>query len=108
MTDQDRCAAGDWIEVEFILLEPADRSRNLPPDTAAQPLRVWVKGFAQTDAALGDEVTVRTTTGRTVTGKLGDINPGYFHTFGRPIPELVHVGSDLRARLAEYRVKEGA
>ena len=106
MTDQGRCAIGDWIEVEFILLEPADRSSNLPPDTAEQPLRVWVKGFAQGEADLGDEVTLQTMTGRMVTGRLSDINPGYFHTFGRPIPELVHVGRDLRARLAEYRAAE--
>ena len=36
-------------------------------------------------------------TGRTVTGRLSAVNPGYFHTFGDPIPELVHVGRDLRA-----------
>ena len=41
-------------------------------------------------------------TGRSVTGKLTDVNPGYFHTFGRPMPELVHVGADLRARLDAY------
>ena len=108
MTDQDRCAAGDWVEVEYVLLEPADRSKNLPPDTAAQPLRVSAKGFAQAAAALGEQATVTTMTGRSVTGKLSDINPGYFHTFGRPIPELVHVGADLRARLAEYRATGGA
>ncbi len=42
-------------------------------------------------------------TGRRVTGKLSAVNPGYFHTFGDPIPELAHVGKDLRARLADYR-----
>ena len=107
MSDRTRCGVDDWVEVETILLEPADRSKNLPPDTAAQPLRMWVKGFAQAEANEGDEVTVRTVTGRTVTGTLSDINPGYFHTFGRPVPELVHVGRDLRERLAAYR-KAGA
>lgn len=102
MTDQ-RCREGDWVEVESVLLEPADRSKNLPEDTAAQPLRMWVKGYAQAAADIGAEVTVQTVTGRTVGGTLSDINPGYFHTFGRPIPELVHVGTDLRQRLATYR-----
>ena len=32
---------------------------------------------------------------------------GYFHTFGRPIPELQHIGLDLRARLAAYRMAAG-
>jgi len=105
MSDQ-RCRAGDWVEVQSILLEPADRSKNLPEDTAAQPLRMWIKGYAQADADMGAEVAVQTVTGRTVTGALSDINPGYFHTFGRPIPELVHVGTDLRARLVEYRAAQ--
>jgi hypothetical protein len=107
MTEQTRCGFDDWVEVEAVLLETADRSTNLPADTAAQPLRMWIKGFAQAEANVGEEVTVRTVTGRTVTGALSAINPGYFHTFGKPVPELVHVGRDLRERLAAYR-KAGA
>jgi hypothetical protein len=108
MTDQFHCQADDWVEVESVLLEPADRSKNLPEDTAAQPLRMWVKGFAQGAANAGEPVTVRTVTGRTVTGSLTARNPGYFHTFGQPIPELVHVGRDLRERLATWRAQEAA
>ena len=103
MTSEDRCSVGEWVEVERVLLEPAERSTNLPEDTASQPLITWVKGFALAPAEMGGEVSVTTMTGRTVTGKLSAINPGYFHTFGKPIPELVHVGADLRAKLAEYR-----
>lgn len=108
MADIMRCAAGDWVEVERVLLEPADRSTNLPEDTAAQPLMVWVKGFALADAVLGDELSVETMTGRTVSGRLSAINPGYFHTFGRPAPELTHVGRDLRARVAAYHASAPA
>ena len=103
MAEPVRCEAGDWVEVRYVLLEPADRAANLPADTAAQPLLVWIKGFARAAAALGDTFEVETTTGRTVTGVLTDVNPGYTHTFGRPAPELVRVGRDLRARLAAYR-----
>jgi len=103
MVHAERCSAGDWVEVERVLLEPADRSTNLPEDTAARPLMVWVKGFALRDAAVGEDLSVETMTGRTVTGRLSAINPGYFHTFGRPAPELTHVGRDLRARVAGYR-----
>ncbi len=42
-------------------------------------------------------------TGRLVTGRLSAVNPGYFHTFGNPVPELIGVGRDLRARVAAYR-----
>ena len=97
MTDEVRAREGDWVEVERTLLEPADRSENLPPETAEKPLRMWVKGFALGEAALGEEVTIETMTGRTVTGTLSTINPGYFITYGNPIPELTHVGRDLRA-----------
>lgn len=97
------CEAGDWVEVERVLLEPADRSPNLPEDTAAQPLRMWVKGFAVAAAAVGETVAVETMTGRRVEGVLTDVNPGYTHTFGRPAPELTRVGRDLRARVAAYR-----
>jgi hypothetical protein len=108
MNPRDHCEADDWVEVERVLLEPADRSSNLPADTAAQPLLVWVKGFATGPARIGQDVTVETITGRAVTGRLSAVDPGYFHTFGDPIPELVHVGRDLRVRLAESRAKGGA
>ena len=102
MTDVNRVQAGDWVEVERMLLEPADRCENLPPETAEKPLMMWVKGFAQAAGRVGEEMTVETMTGRLVTGTLSAVNPGYFHTFGKPIPELARVGRDLRARLAAY------
>jgi hypothetical protein len=108
LTDAIRCEAGDWVEVERVLLEPADRSKNLPSETAEKPLRMWIKGFAQAAGDLGDALTVKTMTGRLVEGSLSAINPGYFHTFGKPIPELVHVGVDLRARLAECHAADAA
>ena len=103
MSEAQRARKGDWVEVERLVLDPADRSPNLPPETADKPLLMWVKGFALAEAALGGELSVETMTGRRVTGKLSAVNPGYFHTFGDPIPELAHVGKDLRARLAGYR-----
>ena len=102
MPDPQQCKVDDWVEVERVLLEPAERAANLPPETAGKPLVSWVKGFAHSAAGLGDELTVQTMTGRQVTGTLSAINPGYFHTFGQPVPELVHIGRDLRVRLAEY------
>ncbi len=104
MTDAVSCMAGDWVEVRYVLLEPADRAANLPPDTAARPLLVWIKGFALAAAAVGEDLAIETTTGRTVTGVLTDVNPGYMHTFGCAVPELTHVGRDLRVRLAAYRL----
>jgi hypothetical protein len=104
----ERCNPGDWVEVEYLLLAPEDRAANLPEDTAAQPLRAWVKGYAQSSAVTGDELVVTTMTGRHVTGILTEVNPGYTHTFGRPAPELTHVGFDLRERVAAYRASAAA
>ena len=103
MTTRDHCVAGDWVEIERVMLEPADRGSSLPPETADKPLTVWVKGFAQASAMLGDEATIETMTGRLVTGRLSAVLPGYTHTFGQPIAELTHVGADLRVRLAAWR-----
>lgn len=99
----DRCEAGQWVEVERVLLEPADRAEHLPDDTAAQPLRVWVRGFARAAADLGDECEIETATGRVITGVLTAVNPGYSHTFGTPPPGIASIGRDLRGRLAAYR-----
>lgn len=103
MADAERCREGDWVEVRAVLLEPAERAAGLPPETAAQQLVVWVKGFARASASLGEGVEVATMTGRVVAGELSAVNPGYTHTFGPPAPELVGVGRDLRTRLCEYR-----
>ena len=50
----DRAREGDWVEVEVKLLDPADRSTNLPPETAEKPLMMWVKGFAEGEAAAAE------------------------------------------------------
>jgi hypothetical protein len=99
------CSRGDWVEVSDVLLEPVDRVAGLPEDTAGKPLVAWVKGFARSDAAQWESLEIETMTGRLVTGVLADVNPGYTHSFGRPAPELTHVGADLRARLAAYRAE---
>lgn len=103
MTDPFRCETGDWAEVEYVLLDPAERAAGLPDDTAAQPLRAWVKGFALGPGMIGDEVAVETMSGRTVRGHLSAVSPGYTHTFGTPPPEIVGIGRELRARVEAYR-----
>ncbi len=104
----ERCAAGDWVEVTAVLVEPAERASGLPEETAEKPLVMWVKGFARSEALLGENLEIETMTGRVVTGALSAVNPGYTHAFGRPAPELVRVGGDLRVRIAAYRAGAAA
>ena len=103
MADEFSCKPGDWVEVEYVLLEPSERAAGLPEDTAAQQLRAWLKGFALGAGMIGDEIEVETMSGRTVRGHLSAISPGYTHTFGTPPPEIIGIGRDVRARVAEYR-----
>lgn len=105
MADEFRCTPGDWVEVEYTLLEPAERAPGLPEDTAKLPLRAWVKGYALASGMIGDAVEVETMSGRHVTGHLSAISPGYTHTFGTPPVEIVSIGRDARARVAAYRAK---
>jgi len=107
MTDLIRCSVGVWVEVQYVLLSAEDRASGIPEDTAAQPLRAWVKGFALGSAMIGDELSVETMSGRVVRGHLSEIEPGYTHTFGSPPAEIVGIGRDLRTRLSAYRAKAG-
>ncbi|GAU76925.1 2-amino-4-oxopentanoate thiolase subunit OrtA [Fusibacter sp. 3D3] len=87
---------GDWVKVHRIILTCEQRAPQVPEDTKKVPLEMWVKGFAQSDSELGEEVTVKTITGRLETGKIVEVNPTYSHSFGNFIPELLQIGIDLK------------
>ena len=90
---------GDWVQIHQIVLKPEERAEHLPEDTKKVPLELWVKGFAQHEAKMGEEVEIKTVTGRMVTGKLFAINPRYIHDFGDYVPELTKIDMDLKNEL---------
>ena len=92
---------GDWVRVYSVVLEAHRRSLTLPDDTKAIPYESWVNGFVETDASIGDIVTIVTISGRKVKGKLVEVNPRYHHDFGDIIPELLTIGLELRRFLSE-------
>ncbi|GAB6087957.1 2-amino-4-oxopentanoate thiolase subunit OrtA [Alkaliphilus crotonatoxidans] len=92
---------GAWVRIHEIILKPEERSGNLPQDTKQVPLEMWVKGFLEEPAAVGDLVKVRTITGRQVAGRLIEVNPFYDHDFGKFVPELLEIGIQLRGMLWE-------
>jgi len=94
-----RIAKGSWVQVEQVVMKPGERAPQVPEDTKAVPLMLWVKGTLLEEASVGDTVEVETAIGRRMTGKLVAENPPYIHGFGRPIPELLGVGAELRALL---------
>jgi len=87
--------AGTWVEVERTVLEAGQRAPGLPEDTARVPLVLRVSGFLVADARLGEPARVRTAIGRELAGVLRAVNPGYPHTFGDTVPELLGIGAEL-------------
>lgn len=87
---------GDWVQIHQIVLKPEERAPQVPEDTKKVPLELWVKGMAQHDAKIGETVEIRTMTGRTVKGKLTEINPSYKHDFGSFVPELLKIDIQLK------------
>ncbi len=87
---------GEWVLIHKIILEPSERAPQVPDDTKATPLQLWVRGFLKEDANIGDEVTVITRTKREETGKLLEVNPRYNHDFGDFVPELSVIGEQVR------------
>ncbi|EFC90886.1 MULTISPECIES: 2-amino-4-oxopentanoate thiolase subunit OrtA [Dethiosulfovibrio] len=92
----EQARKGDWVQVRQTVLTPEGRAPQVPDDTKKTPLLLWVKGFAQSDGKIGDDITVETMTGRKVTGELCAIDPRYVHDFGDFVPEFLKVDVQLK------------
>lgn len=79
-----------------VILQSEERAPQVPEDTACVPLEQWVKGHLIADAKIGETVSARTRTGRLVEGELIAVNPGYEHSFGALVPELLQVDEGIR------------
>ncbi|MDF2840860.1 MAG: ortA [Clostridia bacterium] len=87
---------GDWVQIHQIVLKPEERAPQVPDDTKQVPLELWVKGYALTEAKVGEQIEIETATGRTLKGELTVINPKYIHTFGEFVPELLTVDRQVK------------
>jgi len=93
---------GDWVKIHSVVLEPQARATQVPEDTKQVPLELWAKGWLEEkEAVIGDEVSIKTVTGRTLKGALCAIKPPFNHDFGEPVPELLTIGTELRSFLKE-------
>jgi hypothetical protein len=83
---------GTWVQIERVVLKPAERAPSLPADTRRVPYVLRVSGFLLDDAGVGEKAGVRTLIGRELSGLLTSVNPSYEHSFGETVPELLDIG----------------
>lgn len=87
---------GTWVLIHRVILEPSERAPQVPEDTRKVPLEMWIKGYLNEDAEIGDKVEVKTRTGRSETGTLLEAGPHYKHDFGAYVPELQMINDQVR------------
>lgn len=93
---------GEWVRIHRQVLSPEERAPHIPEETREHPLELWNKGFLLQDSGLpGDIVEVETIIGRTVKGRLLEINPNFDHSWGQCIPEVLQIGRQLRSLLKD-------
>lgn len=92
---------GTWVEVEETVLLPEDRATNIPEETKKTPLKSFIRGKCLTEAELGDEVEVETNVGRVAKGIIIEIEPGYYHTYGKHVEEISNIGKQAREIIAQ-------
>lgn len=80
-----------WVQITKTILQPTERAKHLPEPTQQVPFVMWIKGFLLEDAKIGDEVQIKTLTGRKESGILICQNPSYMHTYGEFVPELLTI-----------------
>jgi len=92
---------GTWVEVEETVLIPVDRATNIPDETKRTPLKSWTRGKCLSDSELGMEVKVETNIGRITQGTIVEIEPGYYHTYGKYVEEISNIGKQAREIIAK-------
>ena len=97
---------GSWVEIQNTILNPEERTANIPEETKKVPYIMKVRGFLEEDAAIGDVVTIKTMIGRQLTGKLIQENPIFPHNYGKPVPELLRTNYRLRKELQVINAQE--
>ncbi|WP_411681509.1 2-amino-4-oxopentanoate thiolase subunit OrtA [Clostridium thailandense] len=92
---------GTWVEIEEIVLTPEERSQSIPDETKKTPLKCWIRGNCLKDCEAGGEVEVETNVGRIAKGKVVEVEPGYYHSFGKYVQELGFIGKQAKNIIKE-------
>lgn len=92
---------GTWVEVEEIVLLSEDRATAIPEETKKTPLKCWTRGKCLSECEVGAQVQVETNIGRIATGIVVEVEPGYYHTYGKYVEEISNIGKQAREIIAE-------
>lgn len=92
---------GTWVEIEEIVLTVEDRAKNIPEETRSTPLKCWIRGNCLSDCELGDKVDVTTNVGRIAKGIVVEVEPGYYHTYGKYVKEVGNIGKQAREMIGQ-------
>ena len=90
---------GTWVQIVRIILKSEERAPQVPEDTKKVPLKMWVKGYLAHDANIGEEVEIKTLTGRIERGTLVTENPRFYHDFGDFVPEILKISEIVKNEL---------
>ena len=90
---------GDWVRIHRVILPAEERTANLPEDTKRVPFEMWVKGHLLQDGEIGDQVRVKTVSGREEQGTLIEVYPQFDVNFGSFVPEILEMDVRLRGAL---------
>jgi hypothetical protein len=80
---------GSYVRIRKTLLQPNERSSNLPEATKKVPFKMWVKGYVLEETELFEISEVKTVTGRIEKGRIKEKNPTYKHNYGEFVPEAL-------------------
>lgn len=100
----EKASKGTWVRIKNTVLKVGERAPQVPEETKAVPLDMWINGFLDNDEAnIGDKVSITSLAGLNHEGTMVEIMPVYKVDYGKPQPELLTIGPELRAILKEGR-----
>jgi 2-amino-4-ketopentanoate thiolase alpha subunit len=99
--DPSAVRAGEWVEIERVVLPAGGRAPNVPADTAEVDFVARIRGFLVEPTPIGTSARVRTLLDREVSGRLAAVNPRNPANFGDPVPSLLRLGLAARRSLEE-------
>lgn len=98
----EKAYKGAWVRIKNTVLNVGERAPQIPEETKAVPLEMWMNGFLDDDEAeTGRQVTITSLAGLKREGTLVEIMPRHNVDYGQVQPELLTIGSELRALLQE-------